>query len=88
MNRNERGIDDMSYADRLAARKKLARKDYLNRLYHTWNVLLVRGTYRTNERHMERIRKIEDKIRAETKRRKLAGWPSAFTPPYEEIEDG
>jgi len=75
------------FDDKLAARKKLARSDYLNRLYHTWNVLLSRGTYRTNERDMERIRRIEDKIRAETKRRELAGWPSAFTPPYEEDED-
>jgi len=77
----------MNYADRFAARKKIARSDYLNRLYRTWNVLLARGSYRTNERDMERIRKIEDKIRAETERRRLAGWPSAFTPPYEEGKD-
>lgn len=72
------------YDDRLAERKKAARADYLNRLYHTWNVLLVRGSYRTDERDMARIRKIEDKIRAETERRRLAGWPSAFTPPRKE----
>jgi|6_EtaG_2_1085325.scaffolds.fasta_scaffold00831_14 hypothetical protein len=65
----------------LVERKKKTRADYLNRLYHVWNVFLARGHYKTDRREMNRIKRIEGKIYAEQERRRLAGWPSVFTPP-------
>jgi hypothetical protein len=69
------------YSRKLAERKREARRDYLNRLYHTWNVLLARWDHK-DKRSFERIQKIEGKIFAEQERRKAAGWPSSFTKPY------
>ena len=68
------------YYAHLEKQKREARRDYLNRLYHTWNILMARWDHK-DSRMFLKIKRIEARIEAETRARRAAGWIHSFCPP-------